>query len=138
MLFALIFVAAPHSWMRDIHQWVELGEMPNTPVVWYLARSTSAFYAIVGGLFLLVSRDLKRHRPILMYLGWSVTFFGAVLLIIDVSEGMPSSWTLSEGPFSVALGLAMFAFFLRPRRWSWRPREALLRIFLKRSLHTRP
>ena len=107
MLFALIFVAAPHSWMRDIHQWVELGEMPNTPVVWYLARSTSAFYAIVGGLFLLVSRDLKRHRPILMYLGWSVTFLGAVLLIIDVSEGMPSSWTLSEGPFSVALGLAM-------------------------------
>ncbi len=107
MLFALIFVAAPHSWMRDIHRWIELGEMPDTPVVWYLARSTSAFYAIVGGLFLLVSRDLKRHRPILIYLGWSVTFLGLVLLIIDVSEEMPPSWALSEGPLSVGLGLAM-------------------------------
>ena len=46
-LFAMIFVAAPHSWMRDIHQLAGLGVMPDTPVVWYLARSTSAFYAIV-------------------------------------------------------------------------------------------
>jgi hypothetical protein len=32
-LFALIFVAAPHSWMREIHEMAELGVMPDTPVV---------------------------------------------------------------------------------------------------------
>ena len=106
-LFALIFVAAPHSWMRDIHAWAELGVMPDTPVVWYLARSTSAFYAIVGGLFLVVSRDLPRYRPVIVYLGWSVNFLGAVLCIVDVLEGMPTSWTLWEGPFVIAYGVAM-------------------------------
>ncbi len=106
-MFALIFVAAPHSWMRDIHAWAELGVMPDTPVVWYLARSTSAFYAIVGGLFLVVSRDLPRYRPVIVYLGWSVNFLGAVLCIVDVLEGMPMSWTLWEGPFVIAYGVAM-------------------------------
>ncbi len=106
-MFALIFVAAPHSWMRDIHAWAELGVMPDTPVVWYLARSTSAFYAIVGGLFLVVSRDLPRYRPVIVYLGWSVNFLGAVLCIVDVLEGMPMSWTLWEGPFVIAFGVAM-------------------------------
>ena len=106
-LFALIFVAAPHGWMRAIHAWAELGVMPDTPVVWYLARSTSAFYAIVGGLFLLVSFDLARHRPVLVYLGWSVTFLGSVLLVVDMAEGMPMAWTVWEGPVVIAFGVAM-------------------------------
>ena len=106
-LFALVFVAAPHSWMREIHVWAELGVMPDTPVVWYLARSTSAFYAIVGGLFLVVSRDLERYRPVLVYLGSSVMFLGAVLLVVDVTEGMPTSWTVWEGPFVIAYGVAI-------------------------------
>ena len=111
-LFALIFVAAPHSWMREIHEMAELGVMPDTPVVWYLARSTSAFYAIVGGLFLVVSRDLERHRPVLVYLGSSVLFLGAVLLIVDVTEGMPTAWTVWEGPFVIAYGV-VFLYLLR-------------------------
>lgn len=106
-LFALIFVAAPHSWMREIHAWAGLGVMPDTPVVWYLARSTSAFYAMVGGLFLVVSRDLERHRQVIVYLGSSVIFLGAVLLIVDVTEGMPTAWTVWEGPFVIAFGIAI-------------------------------
>lgn len=40
-LLATIFVAAPRAWMRDIHAALGLGAFPDTPVVWYLARSTS-------------------------------------------------------------------------------------------------
>ena len=106
-LFALIFVAAPRGWMREIHQWADLGVMPDTPVVWYLARSTSAFYALVGGLFLLVSSDLERHRPVIVYLGWTVTLLGVALFIVDLAEGMPLQWTLWEGPVVVAFGVAV-------------------------------
>ena len=97
-LFALIFVAAPHSWMRAIHAWADLGEMPEAPVVWYLARSTSAFYALVGGLFWVTSFDLRRHRIVVWYLGATVTTLGGVLLVVDWWEGMPLAWTLWEGP----------------------------------------
>jgi hypothetical protein len=106
-LTALIFVAAPHSWMRDIHAWLGMGEMPDTPVVWYLARSTSAFYAMLGGLFWLVSFDPRHHRSVLIYLGVAVTLLGVALLVMDWWEGLPLFWKVWEGPFVIALGLAI-------------------------------
>ncbi len=104
-LFALIFIVAPESWMVAIHAWLGLGELPREPIVGYLARSTSAFYAMMGGLMWVVSFDLTRHRQVLIYLGWAQTFFGMALLGIDTYEGLPLSWTLFEGPIVIPLGL---------------------------------
>ena len=53
-LFALVAVFIPVSWMAATHHWLGLGEMPTAPVVEYLARSVSAFYALVGALCLVV------------------------------------------------------------------------------------
>ena len=36
-----------------------------------------------------------------------MTLFGVVLLVVDVFEGMPLSWTLWEGPFVVLFGGTM-------------------------------
>jgi len=105
--FALIFVVAPHEWMRAIHSWAELGVMPDTPVVWYLARSTSMFYAIFGGLYLLASLDIDRYFPLVIYLGVATTVLGLVLFVVDFVEGMPASWTWSEGPVVVVSGIVM-------------------------------
>jgi hypothetical protein len=106
-LLALIFVAAPNTWMDSIHSTLGMGQLPDKPVVGYLARSTSAFYALLGGLFWVVSFDLGRHRQVLIYLGVALTSFGVVLLAVDLSEGMPSFWTVWEGPFVIAFGLAV-------------------------------
>jgi hypothetical protein len=112
-LFALIFVAAPHSWMRPIHAWVGLGKMPDTPIVWYLARSTSAFYALTGGLFWVVSFDLPRFRPVLIYLSAGVIVLGVSLLILDRAEGLPRAWALWEGPFTIVIGAVMLVLSRR-------------------------
>ena len=93
--------------MVAIHADLEMGQLPDTPVVGYLARSTSAFYAMLGGLFWVVSFDLVRHRAVLVYLGWTTALLGAVLLVVDWLEGMPPSWTLWEGPFVCLIGVAM-------------------------------
>ena len=53
-LFALVAVFMPVPWMAATHRWLGLGEMPTGPVVEYLARSLSAFYALVGALCLVV------------------------------------------------------------------------------------
>jgi hypothetical protein len=108
-LLALVFVAAPHSWMRDIHAALGMGELPDAPVVWYLARSTSAFYAILGGLFWVVSFDPTRYRSVLLYLGSAVVLLGVSLLSIDFLEGMPLFWWVWEGPFVTAFGLTILA-----------------------------
>ncbi len=107
-LFALPFAVAPREWLAAIHQGLGMGTLPSLPVVGYLARSTSAFYALLGGLFWVVSFDLERHRQVIAYLGVTLTVFGAGLVVVDWAEGMPRFWTLWEGPFVVVFGVLLF------------------------------
>jgi len=69
-----------------------------------LARSTSAFYALMGGLLWVVSFDLRRHWPVIRYTGVAIVLIALLLLGVDLAEGMPWWWTLAEGPFNVSFG----------------------------------
>ena len=97
--------------MRTLHTLADLGDMPDTPVVWYLARSASALYAMTGGLFWIVSADIGRHRLVLWYLAWSIAVLGTVLCVIDIWAAMPFPWTVTEGP-SVLLMAAVMIYLL--------------------------
>lgn len=106
-LFAVVAVVMPYSWMNAIHQWLGMGQLPSQPVVGYLARSASAFYALFGGLLWLASCDVQRHRLVLIYLGAATIIFGAVLFVVDLLEGMPLHWSLTEGPTNVTFGIVI-------------------------------
>jgi hypothetical protein len=106
-LLALIFVFVPYESMDSIHRSLGMGPLPDQPVVGYLARSTSAFYALVGGLLWLVSFDPRRYRRVLIYLGFALSAFGIALVWIDWSEGMPMFWKVWEGPFVLVFGIAI-------------------------------
>ena len=104
-LLAIPCAVMPYEWMDATHRWLGLGEMPSEPIVGYLARSTSAFYALLGGLLWTISWDLRRHRLVLCYLGYAVIVFGAFLFAVDWLEGMPHYWVWGEGPFTVVFGV---------------------------------
>jgi hypothetical protein len=106
-LLATAFIAVPYTWMDAIHTWLGMGKLPSEPVVGYLARSTSAFYALLGGLLWVISFDLHKNFHILRYLGFAITCFGIMLLTIDYLEGMPLFWLLTEGPFVITMGIIM-------------------------------
>jgi hypothetical protein len=106
-LLAIPCVLMPYSWMNAIHHGLGMGELASEPVVGYLARSTSAFYALLGGLFWLVSWDLRRHRPVIRYLGLAVILIGFALLGVDLAEGMPWWWSLAEGSFNMVFGVVI-------------------------------
>ena len=106
-LLAVVFVVVPTRVMGTIHAAVGLGSLPTAPVVSYLARSTSAFYAILGGLFWILSFDLPRYRPVLIYLGGAIACFGVALVVVDWTAGLPLAWKLWEGPFVTVLGLTI-------------------------------
>ena len=107
-LFALVAVFMPSSWMAATHRWLGLGEMPTGPVVEYLARSLSAFYAIMGALCLVVAADLERYRQLVRFVGVAVALMSLVLLGVDVAAGMPWWWSASEGPGGVVFGALLF------------------------------
>ena len=103
----VVFVAVPYGWMDSIHAALGLGGLPDEPIVGYLARSTSALYAMLGGLFWVISFDLRRYRRLTVYLGSVIATFGAALLVIDRVEGLPFLWWVWEGPFVMLLGITM-------------------------------
>ena len=108
-LLALPFVFVPTTWMAAIHEWLEIGPFPQGPVTEYLARSLSAFYAFTGALALLFSTDVVRYRvAIRLFSGAIVAFSVVVVLWIDLKVGMPASWTWSEGPLGLPLGVVMW------------------------------
>lgn len=82
-LFALVAVFMPVSWMAAAHRWLGLGEMPISPVVEYLARSLSAFYALLGALCLVLATDLERYRPLVRFLAAAVVLMGVVFTGVD-------------------------------------------------------
>src|SRR5215831_13124952 len=106
-LFALVAVVMPTSWMAATHRWLGLGEMPTGPVVEYLARSLSAFYAVTGALCLVVAADLGRYRPLVRFLGVAFAPMSLVLLGVDLAAGLPW-WSASEGPGGVVFGALLF------------------------------
>ena len=113
MVFAFPAIFLPVHWMAVTHEWLGMGEFPASPLVDYLTRSASLLYASNGGLLLLVSFNVRRFRPILLYLGIVTAIGGLILLGIDLHAGMPAYWTLSEGPPVALIGSLMVWLVLR-------------------------
>ena len=107
-LLALVAVFMPYQWMDATHRALGMGPLPAEPVVGYLARSLSLFYALLGGLLWVLSFDPRRYRVILRYLAGAFIFFGVVILGVDFVEGMPWFWKLAEGPVVIAFGALTF------------------------------
>ena len=99
-----IAIFLPVRWMAGTHEWLGLGEFPASPLVDYLTRSASLLYAWHGGLLLVLSSDIRRYRPILIYLGIATAIGGLILLGIDIHAAMPAYWILWEGPPVTVIG----------------------------------
>lgn len=115
-LLALVAVCMPSSWMAACHEWLGLGTFPDAPIVDYLARSLSAFYAIMGGLVLLISRDVRRYAAVITYVAVVCIVFGVTSLIIDIRLALPTWWIVGEGPFVAALGAVILILQTRAKR----------------------
>ncbi len=110
----LAFGAAllPTSWMKSTHHWLGLGAFPELPIMEYLTRSIALLYGFHGALCALVSLDVRRLRPVAVFIGWMNLLFGLGMTAIDLFAGMPWFWTALEGP-PIAFGGALVIYLSR-------------------------
>ncbi len=106
---AIVPALMPLAWMNVIHQRLGMGDLPSGPIVEYLARSTSAFYALHGILLWIISTDLKRFAPILNYMIWTMAICGVGLGVLDWKAGLPPHWLYAEAPIVLTLAGTMWA-----------------------------
>ena len=107
LLLAALFAVLPGEWYALIHRLMGMGEFPDQPVAWYLARSASALYAFHGLLVAGIALRPERAPWMVDVLGVGNMLFGVSMIGIDISAGMPWWWTLAEGP-----GIAVFGAIL--------------------------
>ena len=112
---ALAVVFMSKDTIGSIHSSVGLGDMPDEPIVWYLARSASTFYAVFGALVFFVSFDVERYRPLIRFFAIVGAVHGILLFWIGRGSGLPSWWWSSEGPMFLVIAAAVF-FLARPSR----------------------
>lgn len=105
LVIAFFAVFLPTEWMARTHEWLGLGEFPRTSLVDYLTRSASALYCIHGGLMIVLSRDVRRFAPVVVYVAVAGIAFGATMIAIDLHASMPLYWIVGEGPSIVLVGL---------------------------------
>jgi hypothetical protein len=115
-LLALAVVLLPQETIARLHEAAGLGVLPRDATTGYLIRSTSALYALHGALLWWVSFDIARYRGMIAFLGWAAVVHGALLVGIDVSQGMPAWWTLIEGPSLAVIGIVVLLLLRRRGR----------------------
>ena len=71
--------------------------MSRTTLIAGLTRSISALYAFHGALLLFKAGDVRRYLPLVRFLAVAGAVFGAVMLGIDFSVGMPLPWGSPKG-----------------------------------------
>jgi hypothetical protein len=108
-LCALVVIFLPLRWLAAAHAAAGLGALPHGPLVGYLARSASALYALHGATVLFISFDVRRYWRLIRFLAAVAVLHGALMLGIDLAEGMPVWWTSVEGLGFAATGLAVLA-----------------------------
>lgn len=106
-LLALGGVIMPDHCMATVHVWLGMGTFPQAPVVDYLARSASLMYAQHAVVFLFLSTDVRRYRPVIALMAVIAIVSGGTMLAIDVHAGIPIFWTIIEGPGYVMLATAV-------------------------------
>ena len=109
LMVAFFFMVLPRSQMDSIHAWLGLGAMPEAPIVWYLARSTSLLYGVHGALMFVCGRNINEFIGLAPVFGWLHVGLGLAMLFIDLSAGMPWWWTAFEGiPIAITGGVIVW------------------------------
>ncbi|MSR58404.1 MAG: hypothetical protein EXS05_12120 [Planctomycetaceae bacterium] len=103
-LSALIVVALPNWIFTDLISGLGLGDSPARSLDVYLAKTTSALYAVHGALIINLSYDVSRYWKLIRFLAFAALVHGLVILGIDSTLDLPAWWRYIEGPGFAATG----------------------------------
>ncbi|MCC6354360.1 MAG: hypothetical protein IT577_10765 [Verrucomicrobiae bacterium] len=80
------------------------GPPPLTPLTIYLAGNAGYAYVALAVLLWAISRDPRRHQPLVRLTGWIFLVAGPAYLSIDLQCGLPWWWVLTDSASCVLLG----------------------------------
>ena len=116
LILATFAIFMPVSLMSQTHSWLGLGEMPESAITLYLARSTSIMYAVHGFVMFYTGLKIESLWPMVWLIGVIHVAIGSVLIWVDISSAMPTYWTVMEGGPIAGLGVLILFLDRKSRR----------------------
>lgn len=113
LILAVVPLFFPFDLMKTIHQWLGLGELPDSPIVVYLTRSTSMLYAVHGFVTVYTGFKIERLWPMAALLGFLHVGIGLTMIGVDLNAGMPAYWIAGEGGPIAGLGVLILYLWNR-------------------------
>lgn len=104
---ALPAVFVPRLALEKLSWLAGFGQPPMLPLTLYLLAGASCVYLGQAALLWMVSTDVVRYRPLVVFLGAAYTAFGPLFWWIDSEAGMPWWWQLMDSGGCLGAGLAL-------------------------------
>ena len=95
-LLAIVAFIMPYSWMAAVHQSLGMGNLPERPIVDYLARYASAFAVFYGALLFALASDVRRYARLITLQAILIIVFSAVGAALGRRAGMPAWWMIAD------------------------------------------
>lgn len=112
-ILAFVAVVMPRSWMEVSHSWLGRGVMPDGPLIMFMIRQASYTYGMHGLSLWILSSDVIRFRPLIIFNGIAFLLAGPVFFVIDYTTGMPWYWTVMDSAGCGFFGAAILLLTLR-------------------------
>jgi hypothetical protein len=93
---ALPAIFAPRLTVEKLSVLLGFGKPPHLPLLIYMTSGASCVYLGQAILLWLMSGDVVRYRPLIVFCGWAYLAFGPLFFWIDISAGMPSSQVAAD------------------------------------------
>jgi hypothetical protein len=100
-------VIAPHFTVEKLSWLVGFHQPPKTPLLPYLAAGGSFVYLMLSAMLWIISRDVVRYRPLVIFSAWACLVGGPVYWWIDTLTGMPHWWLLMDALSCFIGGIAL-------------------------------
>jgi len=112
-ILAFVAVVMPRSWMEVSHSWLGMGVMPDGPLIMFMIRQASYTYGMHGLSLWILSWNVDRFRPLIIFNGIAFLLAGPVFFVIDYTTGMPWYWTVMDSAGCGFFGAAILLLTLR-------------------------
>jgi hypothetical protein len=110
-------VFAPRLTVEKLSWTLGFGEPPHVTLIYYVAAGGSLVYLLSSGLFWMLSCDVLRYRPLVIFVAVASIAVAPIFGWLDADLGMPRWWMLMDALSCLVGGtLLLWALWVPGRR----------------------
>ncbi|MCJ7777777.1 MAG: hypothetical protein MUP16_05635 [Sedimentisphaerales bacterium] len=115
-LSSIVGVFLPMSMCESIVEYFGIESLPDSPLLFYMARVTSAMAVWIGVFFIILALRPMDYGVMVPFSGLCSVALGVVCAITGFIEKMPLLWFLGDSLSCLVLGILILVFWQKAKK----------------------